>query len=91
MNSNIIESKETVEEQYEKVEGMKSNETELTKILLMRAFVERQDPSSKVSIDPPFYCLCSSISYFTLLFNCSFFFWKTRFITCYNKKYMQNP
>ncbi|XP_062168447.1 CRAL-TRIO domain-containing protein YKL091C-like isoform X2 [Alnus glutinosa] len=47
MNSNIIESKETVEEQYEKDEGMKSNETELTKILLMRAFVERQDPSSK--------------------------------------------
>lgn len=54
MNSNVIESIETVEEQdqarhvYEEDDEMKSNETELTKIRLMRAFVERQDPSSKV-------------------------------------------
>ncbi|XP_059443417.1 uncharacterized protein LOC132175475 [Corylus avellana] len=45
---NSTESKESMEEKYyEKDEGMKSNEAELTKILLMRAFVESQDPSSK--------------------------------------------
>ena len=60
MNSST-ESKESMEEKYEKDEGMKSSEAELTKILLMRAFVEKQDPSSKVrspSVHPPnFFCL----------------------------------
>ena len=44
MNSNIIESKESVEEQG----ARNGNEIELTRIRLMRAFVESQDPSSKV-------------------------------------------
>ena len=44
MNSNIIESKESVEEQG----ARNGNEIELTRIRLMRDFVESQDPSSKV-------------------------------------------
>ncbi|GMY15230.1 phosphatidylinositol transfer protein 3-like [Fagus crenata] len=43
MNSNIIESKESVEER----EARNGNEIELTRIRLMRVFVESQDPSSK--------------------------------------------
>jgi hypothetical protein len=62
------ESDESMEEKYEEDEGMKSSEAELTKILLMRAFVEKQDPSSKVrspSMHPPiFFCLHDFVFHF---------------------------
>ncbi|KAK9278212.1 hypothetical protein L1049_027773 [Liquidambar formosana] len=47
MNSDGMDSKETMEEARHKQDGMESNDLERTKVRLMRAFVERQDPSSK--------------------------------------------